>query len=229
MLALIREINSGQMSGANLSAADRRRCVEHLTAEGYSVAEIAEIFKVAERTINRDRDAIKQANSLKFRPELVGEMAGQVVRTAELAMAQLRRLARERDAPAAVRAEASRSMFTICREMVQTLQQLGYLPTAPARVLAHVTGQMAMNGDVNDDGSGSNGVPNLAQIQDESRRLRACLGSAPDAAKPLLDDLERVESECQRLGLAARVQSVAAKAAEIARRAEVGDEGGNGS
>lgn len=78
-LSLIRDIQQGTLSPKNLTSEDRQRCVLHLTSEGYSKAEIAEILQVSERTISRDRESIRQSNALQRDPALPGEMAGQLL------------------------------------------------------------------------------------------------------------------------------------------------------
>lgn len=142
VIALIRDLQSGSISGRSLGADDRRRCVEHLIAEGYSVVETAEILGVAERTIARDRAVIREANALQKGPEFAGEMAGHLLRQAESGVSRLRRIARERECPHATKVEAERTAWAITREMIQSLQRLGYLPEAAREVRASLHHQL---------------------------------------------------------------------------------------
>ena len=68
VVALIRRLQNGQTSSQCVSVDDRQRCVEHLTVEGYSLVETAEILGVTERTIARDRGAIRRANAVERDP-----------------------------------------------------------------------------------------------------------------------------------------------------------------
>ncbi len=132
-------MQSRDLSGSALSVNDRRSCVEYLSAEGYSAAEIAGILSVADRTVLRDRQAIKEKNALGRDPALAGQVAGQLIREADSSMGRLRKLARDREAPHAARVEAERSAFGIFRDMVRTLQRLGYLPEAETRFSGDLT------------------------------------------------------------------------------------------
>ena len=65
LLHLVRDVRQGRIAAANLSLEDRRACVEYFTAEGLTVPEIAVTMGVCDRTILRDRRAIRRANALK--------------------------------------------------------------------------------------------------------------------------------------------------------------------
>ena len=131
VLDLLRQINEGTLDAQSMSRPDRLRCVEHLTAEGYSLSDIADITRVSDRTIARDRKEIRQANALSAGPDLLPEMAGQLLREAEQITGRIRRLTRERSTPPAVKLDGERTTWVILRELIETLQKLGYLPTAP--------------------------------------------------------------------------------------------------
>ena len=51
VLDVIRDIKGGSVNPKQLSTAERRACVKHLGAEGFSVAMMAQILKRNERTI----------------------------------------------------------------------------------------------------------------------------------------------------------------------------------
>ncbi len=139
VLSLIRDVREGRMSGVMLHRDDRLRVVEHLTAEGYTGPEIAEVLKVSERTVIRDRIAVREMNALLPSPELVGQVVGHMVRVAEQVTGRLRRIGREAGIKPAEKIEAEKVSWQIQRELVVTLQGLGYLPTAPTNLNAHIT------------------------------------------------------------------------------------------
>ncbi len=136
---LVRAIQAGEVSGRALAPEDRQRCVEFLLAEGYSVVEISEVLKVHERTIQRDKLAIRNANALQRDESLPGRMAGYLVAEAEHSMSLLGRVARDRETPAAVKVEIARTRFGILDRLVERLQSLGYLPTAAQEIRADLT------------------------------------------------------------------------------------------
>lgn len=139
VLALIRDIREGRMSGPMLHKDDRLRVVEHLTAEGYSGSEIAEVLKVSERTIIRDRIAVRELNALVPSPEMVGQVVGHLVRTAEQVTGRLRRIGREAGTKPSEKIESEKAVWQVQRELVITLQGIGYMPTAPTHLNAHIT------------------------------------------------------------------------------------------
>jgi len=52
---LLRQIETGETDPKCIATADRRQLVAYLMGDGYSTAEIAQIFKVGDRTIERDK------------------------------------------------------------------------------------------------------------------------------------------------------------------------------
>ncbi len=136
---LVRAIQAGEVSGRALAPEDRQRCVEFMLGEGYSVVEISGVLKVHERTIQRDKLAIRSANALQRDESLPGRMAGYLVTVAENVLSSLARLARDRETPAAVKVEIARTRFEILDRLVVRLQSLGYLPTAAQEIRADLT------------------------------------------------------------------------------------------
>ena len=130
VIRLIREIKAGTLRGRMLAPADRQRCVEHLGIEGMSNPEIAEILGVSERTVIRDRIAIKQANALQHDPELTAQTAGRLVRSSEVVVNKLRRISRDPATPANVRVDAELGIWKTEQELAQSLQELGFVQGA---------------------------------------------------------------------------------------------------
>ena len=89
VLTLIKQIKENKIDPAMLSAADRRRCVEVLWGEGYTVAETAQILKRGERTIHRDRSELRAAHALHVHPQFAPQMAGELIRQAEGSVGRL--------------------------------------------------------------------------------------------------------------------------------------------
>lgn len=154
--SLLRDIQQGGLDAKSLSLDDRRACVEHLTGEGFSVAEICEILRTPRRTIARDREAIRRANSLKVGPNFALEVAGELIREAETCITRARRAVRNREATAADKLAAERDAWTIRRGLVQILQRLGLLPEAAQSLradLTHHVGGAGVGGESPDSGT----------------------------------------------------------------------------
>lgn len=138
VLTLIAKIKNREMQASSLSMDDRRRCVEVLRTEGYTLAEIAQILGRNERTIRRDMEQIRGEHALEIHPGFVQRMVGELVAHSETAIAHLRRIAREPAASAMERAMAESFAWKCARELVDKLQSLGYMPRVPAGIVADV-------------------------------------------------------------------------------------------
>ncbi len=172
--------------------------VEHLTSDGYSAVEIAEVLKISERTIERDRRAIRESHALVADPALVPQMVGHLVGQAELAVGRLRRIARDRDTPAAVKVEAERSCWGISRDLVASLQRLGYLPTAPQEFRGEIwTGaEVALE------------APGLDELEAELARVESIVSSDTARDGSRLGALAEVRDTVARLSIRARLRQI---------------------
>lgn len=194
------------MPGRMLAPADRQALVALLAADGLSSPEIAQILQVADRTIERDRRALRDASRIPKDPRLVEQMVGRLVAEAELSVQRMRRTAREREVDPAVKIDAEHRCFQIIRDLVQSLQRLGYLPTATQKVEAELTHHVGE-------------LPTLTDLQMEIDRVRQLGGG--DEALPGLVEVERVVA---RAALASRVKDVAANVNTMNKEAEDGAE-----
>lgn len=164
VIELIRALQSREIAGPQLAPEDRRACVEHLTLEGFSVAEAAAILSVSDRTVLRDRARIRAANAVERDPALAGQMVGRLFAEADAGMARLRRIARDRATPAAVRVDAERSAWGVLRDLAQLLQRMGYLPETARAIRADLTHRLE-DGDMD--------APGLEELAEELARLEA--------------------------------------------------------
>lgn len=136
VLDLIQGIKAKKLAAKSLNTEDRRACVEHLTAEGLSVPEIAKILERSDRTIARDRKVIQQVNALAHDPAFAGEMAGRLMSELDNSIGRIRRATRGSDVPPAVRVDGERACLEALCKIVERLQSMGYLPTAASRIEA---------------------------------------------------------------------------------------------
>lgn len=165
VLQTIREIKEGTLKPSSLSPEDRRACVGHVISEGLSVVETAQLFRVSERTITRDRRALQEEGAIDRDPRLAGIVAGRLMAEADLCMQRIRRTTREKNAPHAVRVEGERACFSIFSDLMQRLQSLGYLPTAAQELTAVVSHTL---NDIPDFEETKREISNLRQAIDRS-------------------------------------------------------------
>ncbi len=130
---LVKRVRKGEISGRNLSRDDRRACVAYFTAEGYTVHEVAVVMNVCERTINRDRVAIRRENALAPSERLGDEIPAELRRHAEMALAKLNRAVRDTSEGSKVcprdRIRAAFHGFYIYNRLVHTLLKARYIKT----------------------------------------------------------------------------------------------------
>ena len=158
-LMLLQEIKASHRAAKSIAPAERRVLVSVLMAEGQSTADIAHLLAVSDKTIERDKKAIREENAIAKDPKFVEQMVGRLVREAETCTQRIRRASRERDATVADKIDGEHRCFQILDALAERLQSLGYLPTAAQKLEAELVDQRRQ------------GVPTLAEIQQESLRL----------------------------------------------------------
>lgn len=192
-LSILRAVQSGELSGHTLSAGDRKRVVEHLWAEGYSVAETSEIVKVSERTILRDRAAIRASNSIEPDEKLVPELVGGLLRQAEQTIGRLRRVSRDKGTQPAAKIEAELGCWSVTKELIETLQTLGYLPSAPKVFQGELTHRV-------------DEAPSYQELQAELDRVGHIVAAGGDAE--VLEQVGQIKDTVTRLTLGAQLKAI---------------------
>jgi len=180
VVEIIRDLRSGVITGRALDGESRRACVMYLGGEGYGVPEIAALLKVSDRTVARDRARMREELAVERDPGLLPRMVGHLIGEAESTSVRLRRIARDKSAPASARVEAEKATWGIACDLVRTLQSVGYLPQAPrpVRVSARVEGVGGEEGDFD--------APALEELINELARIEA-IASASGNALPASD------------------------------------------
>ena len=178
-IAILRDIQQGALSPKSLPGETRRACVEHLIAEGYSAAEVAEILDVSTRTAFRDLSRIREAHAIERDPQVEKELVGQVVLQGRHAIARLRRIGRDRATPAATQVEAELGAWKVSKELAELLQRLGILPLAAQEIRTDLTHRVEE-------------IPTSAELRRELQGLQQVWkeAGAPAALQPALVGVE---------------------------------------
>lgn len=192
---LLEKIRSGRMSPTLIQSPDRPRIVAFLMAEGYSTPEIAKILKVSDRTIERDRQAIRQGNALEHDPKLADQMSGRLWTEAELAVQQIRKILRDRNTPPAVKVDGNHRCVQIISGLIQDLQRLGYLPTAAQKLDGTITHHLAQ-------------LPNLDDMHVEVERLKVISRTILPNDEQTHEKLKQLEDGIERAGLAVQIEEL---------------------
>lgn len=194
-LSLLQKIQAGVMDPKCIRPAERRLIVSYLMADGYSTADMAQILKVSDRSIERDKKAIREANALAADPELVEQMVGRLVLEAELSIQRIRKAARDKETSPAARIDAEHRCYQIASDMVSSLQRLGYLPTATARLQADITHSIGQ-------------VPELSHIELEYQRLKRISGENQGTDPQLTERFNLLQAKIAKVGLVNELKEV---------------------
>jgi transposase len=210
VLTLLRDVHEGRLSGQMLAKPDRIRIVEHMTAEGYGASEIAEVLKVTERTVTRDRADARAMNALTVTPGFVLETVGQLAATADQVKRRLRRIGRDTSAKPADRIAAEMGVWQVERELVTTLQGLGYLPTAATEINARISGDAHL--------------PATSELLAELDRLRALPDIVASDGTPVVPGrLDELRLALVRASAAEQIESMTHRGGQPrARHADAG-------
>jgi len=158
VLDLLREINQKRLNPRDISSDERRACVAHFGAEGFTVPEMAGLLGCSDRTIARDRQALRELRALEHDPKLADQMAGEILYQAHQCIERIRRTTRDKEVPPATRLDGERAVFEIMDKMVHRLQTLGHLPSSAQQIEATLTHRLE-------------DLPTLAQIHEEAKRV----------------------------------------------------------
>lgn len=131
---LINRVIEGSIPPESVSAERRRECLAVLIEEGYTTSQLAQVFRVADRTIRRDRVELRREQSLEpsltLSDELLGEFREQTMATIQ----RLRRLTRDEKAPATIRFRAEEAVSRVYERFLQMAVELGYVRSAQPRL-----------------------------------------------------------------------------------------------
>jgi len=194
-ISLLQKIQAGTVDPTSIRVTERHLIVNYLMADGYPTAQMARILKISDRTIERDKKAIREANALAADPQLVEQMVGRLVCEAELSIQRIRKAARDKDTPPAVRIDAEHRCYQITSDMTTSLRHLGYLPTATSRLQADFTHNIGQ-------------IPDLPQMQMEVRRLRQITGETSRTDPQLTKELDLIEGQLVQVELADKIENI---------------------
>ena len=165
-LDILQGIKEGTTDPASLLPNQRKLIVPFLVAEGQSTAEIAHLLKVSDRTIERDKKAIREENAISQDPELANIIAGRLVDEAQICIQRIRKFQRDANCPPAAKIEGEKGCFHIVNSLAERLQSMGYLPIAAKKLEADLTHHME-------------NTLSLDEIESEAQRLQDIKTSLP--------------------------------------------------
>ncbi|MGV7225246.1 MAG: hypothetical protein ACQ9MH_27495 [Nitrospinales bacterium] len=196
-ISLVRDIQAKKIAPESLSIEDRQGCVEYLMIEGYSAVEIAEILKKDPRTIRRDKQHLRKANSLKYELELAEQLLGQLVQTAEQCIYKLRKYSRDRDCSITDKIAVELGVWKIFKELVEKLQSVGYLPFT-----------------LQENGSGFDAISSPQDLQAKLNDLKQLAKESDTLPDTVADHITAIEAEIKVLYLEDKIDSLTSEVQE---------------
>ena len=138
IISVIQGVKDRTLNPKTLSEGERRECVEFLSWEGYTQAQIGQILKISDRTVRRDLKVIEDNNALSPDVDLAKRIVGDMFRKAKVHHSYLMRLARSPEASNSEKAQAEYFAWRILKEMTEKMQSLGYLPSKPQAIVGDI-------------------------------------------------------------------------------------------
>jgi len=131
---MIQGLKDKSLDPSLVKKAERIDCLEVLSLEGWAIMNMAELFKVSEKTIKRDLEAIVDRNALNPDPDLIQKVIGDFMLKTKVAHSNLVRMARGKDGSISERTQAEYSAHLMLTNSIKVLQSLGYLPEAARNI-----------------------------------------------------------------------------------------------
>ena len=194
-LSLLQKIQAGTVDPKCIRPAERRLVVSYLMADGYSTADMAQILKISDRSVERDKKTIREANALAASPELVEQMVGRLRHEAELSIQRIRKATRDKTTAPAVKVDAEHRCYQIRSDMTASMRHLGYLPTATSKLQADFTHNIGE-------------IPDYSQMQMEVQRLKQITGETQGTDSELIKQLNEIETQLGKAKLANQIENI---------------------
>ncbi len=135
---IIQEIKDGKREAKDLSKEQRQECVDSLDLQGYNISQIAQVLDRSEKTIRRDLQDVKARRSVKPSLELATQIVGNMIAKLEACQSYLMRLANSKEGSLQEKSQAIFYAGKMMLELTEKLQSLGYLPSAPQKVIGEI-------------------------------------------------------------------------------------------
>ena len=183
ILSLIQQIKDGTLNPRTLTKELRQRCIELLTSEGYTEAQIAQILMRSEKTISRDLVDIRAQNAITPDINLAKQIVGDMFKKAMVHHKHLMRLARSPDSTNGEKSQSEFLAWRVLKEVVEKMQTLGYLPLKPQEIVEDIFHHVT-NGD------GEEGITEAKNMIGEIERAAKESGTLDSETEEKIKDLK---------------------------------------
>jgi hypothetical protein len=184
ILSIIQQIKEETLNPKTLSKEIRQRCVEFLTSEGYTEAQIAQILMRSEKTISRDLVDIRARNAITPDINLAKQIVGDMFQKAMVHHKHLMRLARSPEATNGEKTQSEFLAWRVLKEVVEKMQTLGYLPLKPQEIIEDIFHHVS-------DTNGERGIAEAKSMLDEIERAAKEAGTLDPETEEKIKALKR--------------------------------------
>ncbi|HQO37677.1 MAG TPA: hypothetical protein PK107_02550 [Candidatus Omnitrophota bacterium] len=198
ILDLVRDIQSGVFDPKDLSKELRQSCVEVLLLEGYSIAALAKILGVSDKSIRRDKTEINARNAVSPSFDMAKAYVGELIARTEGSISHLTRLARSKEGSLAERSQAEYLAWKVLEERTKLLQSLGYLPQTPKTVVADFTHHLSGDSDEKSFGEITSILNEVVSVTQESGTLTPQIREMVDGLNARVTKL-KLQEEAEKL------------------------------
>jgi transposase len=208
---LLQQINAGLVDPKLLDPTSRQRCIAVLVGEGYTIPSVAQLLRRSEKTIGRDLKDIQARHALSPDVEFAKQLIGQVFQKAMNHHDYLVRLARTQGATVGEKVLAEASAWKVLKELVERLQDLGYLPSKPEQVSGDIYHHI-----VNEEGGESYDQVKkmIADIESTAKETNSLTPELAEELGQLKARLEKAEVFLQAKQISKQQQNVQIKEAQ---------------
>ncbi len=148
---VIRDLSNGLRNPEDLDAWTRQECVLQLSLEGFNNEEIACVLRISERTVTRDRKAVRKAHALKPDCELGDELLGEFQEHMFGSVRRLTRLCNDSTTPPAVRVRADEAIGRIYQRFTEQVRRFAYAQDGSERLANQQMEQLPAVHDLPED------------------------------------------------------------------------------
>ena len=131
---LLGRLSEGRLAPADLTEPQRRCCVAPLTFDGFSNAQTTALLDISDRTLRRDRAAIRRDNAMEPSLTLVDELMGEYHSYVLASVRRLSRLAGDMQQPAYARLYADEAIPRLLERMIRMIREYRYTGDAGNRL-----------------------------------------------------------------------------------------------
>lgn len=130
----IHQVHAGKRMATELPLDLRHQCVAHLTMQGFTTTDIAAALHMNERTVRRDRAAIREDEAILPDMHLGDELLGEYQRYLHAGIQRLTRRANDKGEPAFVRLWAEEAITRMYQRFLDTARKMNYTRDGETRV-----------------------------------------------------------------------------------------------